>query len=122
MYSPSTHISTDAATFPATKRSLPLSTRPVSLLGSISRMIGKRWRRERRRRQVGRAFDMAMEVARLIPQLSQVLDVGCGNGFIAHHLSALMGRNVVGIDIGERSAAPISTALRRHTFQPATRQ
>jgi ubiquinone/menaquinone biosynthesis C-methylase UbiE len=71
-------------------------------------MIGRRWRRERRRRQVGRAFDMAMEVARLIPHHSQVLDVGCGNGYIAHHLSALMGKNVVGIDVGERSAAPIS--------------
>jgi ubiquinone/menaquinone biosynthesis C-methylase UbiE len=108
MYSPATQIATDAASFPATKHSLPSRTPPVSLFASINRMVSKRWDRERRRRQVGRAFDMAIEVARLVPQRSQVLDVGCGNGYIAHHLSALMGKNVVGIDVGERTAAPIS--------------
>jgi ubiquinone/menaquinone biosynthesis C-methylase UbiE len=61
--------------------------------------IKRRWLRERRRRKVGRAYDMALEIARVIPRGSEVLDIGCGNGFIAHHLSALLGTNVVGIDL-----------------------
>src|SRR6266513_5367533 len=69
--------------------------------------IKRRWARERRRRKVGRAYDMAQEIARVIPRGSEVLDVGCGNGFIAHHLSALLGTNVVGIDLTNETEAPI---------------
>lgn len=69
--------------------------------------IKRRWLRERRRRKVGRAYDMALEIARVIPRGSEVLDVGCGNGFIAHHLSALMGTAVVGIDVAASTNAPI---------------
>lgn len=76
---------------------------PERLLDGASR----RFRRERRRRGVGRAYDMALEIGRWIPRGSEVLDVGCGNGFIAHHLSAMTGGNVVGIDLGERTRAPI---------------
>src|SRR2546422_10351718 len=65
--------------------------------------LKRRWARERRRRKVGRAYDMALEIARVIPEGSEVLDVGCGNGFIAHHLSAMLGANVVGIDLGNSS-------------------
>jgi ubiquinone/menaquinone biosynthesis C-methylase UbiE len=54
---------------------------------------------------VGRAYDMALEIARVIPRGSEVLDVGCGNGFIAHHLSAMLGANVVGIDLGSSAEA-----------------
>src|SRR5947209_5670124 len=61
--------------------------------------LKRRWARERRRRKVGRAYDMALEIARLIPHGSEVLDVGCGNGFIAHHLSVMLGTSVVGIDV-----------------------
>jgi ubiquinone/menaquinone biosynthesis C-methylase UbiE len=50
---------------------------------------------------------MALEIARVIPPGSEVLDVGCGNGFIAHHLSALLGAGVIGIDLGRRTDAPI---------------
>ena len=50
---------------------------------------------------------MALEIARVIPRGSEVLDVGCGNGFIAHHLSALLGRSVVGIDLASNADAPI---------------
>lgn len=69
--------------------------------------LTKRWRRQRRRRLVGRAYDMAVEVARLVPRHTRLLDVGCGNGFIAHHLSALLEEPVVGIDLGFTTAAPI---------------
>jgi ubiquinone/menaquinone biosynthesis C-methylase UbiE len=69
--------------------------------------IKRRWARERRRRKVGRAYDMAQEIARVVPRGSEVLDVGCGNGFIAHHLSAMLGTSVVGIDLGSRADAPI---------------
>ena len=50
---------------------------------------------------------MAWEIARVIPRGSEVLDVGCGNGYIAHHLSALLGRAVTGIDVADNAEAPI---------------
>jgi len=67
----------------------------------------RRLARERRRRKVGRAYDMALEIARIVPKGSAVLDVGCGNGFIAHHLSAMLGTKVVGIDVMNTTEAPI---------------
>ena len=72
--------------------------------------LRRRWRRERRRRKVGRAYDMALEIARSLPLTlpgSRVLDVGCGNGYIAHHLSAMLGTRVIGIDLDEKTEAPI---------------
>ncbi|SRR6266496_1450967 len=69
--------------------------------------LQRRWARERRRRKVGRAYDMALEIARFIPRGSEVLDVGCGNGFIAHHLSAVLDTNVIGIDVMKTTEAPI---------------
>ena len=75
--------------------------------GSGLRGIKRRWARERRRRKVGRAYDMAQEIARVIPRGSEVLDVGCGNGFIAHHLSAMLGTRVVGIDLRASPEAAI---------------
>lgn len=77
---------------------------PLSLVGTG---VKRRWLRERRRRKVGRAYDMALEIARVIPRGSEVLDVGCGNGFIAHHLSAMLGTNVVGIDVADSTDALI---------------
>lgn len=67
----------------------------------------RRTRRQRRRRQVGRAYDMALEVARVLPHNARVLDVGCGSGFIAHHLTALLGARVVGMDVADGTDAPI---------------
>jgi len=69
--------------------------------------LKRRWVRERRRRKVGRAYDMALEIARVVPKGSRVLDVGCGNGFIAHHLSAMLGKRVIGIDVMGATEAPI---------------
>src|SRR2546421_9693018 len=77
------------------------------LLYEIAQGCKRRWLRERRRRKVGRAYDMALEIARVIPRGSEVLDIGCGNGFIAHHLSAMLGTSVIGIDLGKRPRAPI---------------
>lgn len=75
---------------------------------SLSTSIRRRLRRMRRRRKVGRAYDMALEVARVLPARADVLDVGCGNGFIAHHLSGLLGTNVVGLDVGTSTSARIN--------------
>jgi SAM-dependent methyltransferase len=78
----------------------------ASVAGAIHG-LQRRWHRERRRRHVGRAYDMALEIARAVPRDSEVLDVGCGSGFIAHHLSAMLGTSVVGIDLGDSAKAPI---------------
>jgi SAM-dependent methyltransferase len=67
----------------------------------------RRFKRMRRRRKVGRAYDMALEIARVLPPHADVLDVGCGNGFIAHHLTGLLGKQVVGIDVGDSTDARI---------------
>jgi len=79
----------------------------VNVFGAAIRGVKRRWLRERRRRKVGRAYDMALEIARAIPRGSKVLDVGCGNGFIAHHLSAMLGEHVIGIDVAAVTDAPI---------------
>jgi len=70
--------------------------------------IQRRFGRMRRRRKVGRAYDMALEIARVLPSNANILDVGCGNGFIAHHLSAMLGSRVVGLDVGPATAAAIN--------------
>ena len=94
----------DAAAVSPSPTVLEAIARPLS---TVSLGIKRRWLRERRRRKVGRAYDMALEIARVIPRGAQVLDVGCGNGYIAHHLSAMFGTNVVGIDVTDATEAPI---------------
>ncbi len=84
-------------------RALPVGQATPGILEGIQR----RWRRERRRRKVGRSYDMALEVARMLPTGSRVLDVGCGNGYIAHHLSSILRADVAGIDLTHRTEAPI---------------
>lgn len=109
MFQPSLSISDTSANYSAEssgsigkrqRRSLEATT---SLLDAIQR----RWRRERRRRKVGRAYDMALEIARVLPYKSRVLDVGCGSGFIAHHLSAMLNAKAIGIDLAARAEADI---------------
>lgn len=51
---------------------------------------------------------MALEVARVLPPRADVLDVGCGTGFIAHHLKSMLGSTVVGLDVGTSTAARIN--------------
>jgi ubiquinone/menaquinone biosynthesis C-methylase UbiE len=69
--------------------------------------IQRRMDRMRRRRKVGRAYDMALEIARVLPPNADILDVGCGNGFIAHHLASMLRSRVVGLDVGNATVAPI---------------
>ena len=85
----------------------PEDLAPFRVLPAFVNALNRRWHRERRRRAVGRAYDMALEIFRAIPDGSEVLDVGCGNGFIAHHLSAMLDAPVVGIDLAKRTHAPI---------------
>jgi SAM-dependent methyltransferase len=70
--------------------------------------LGRRLGRERRRRKVGRSYDMALEVAQMIPAGARVLDIGCGNGYIAHHLSGLRNAKVTGIDLQPETEAQIN--------------
>jgi SAM-dependent methyltransferase len=102
---PTPYASYHNAAVVSTDSSLPVST-DANKAGWLQG-LARRWSRERRRRKVGRAYDMALEIARLIPRNSSVLDVGCGNGYIAHHLSALLGARVLGIDLNEAVEAPI---------------
>ena len=81
----------------------PLVYAVEGLAGGLQR----RWRRERRRRLVGRSYDMALEIARVLPRGPRVLDVGCGSGFIAHHLAGVLGARVTGIDVRRQADAPI---------------
>jgi ubiquinone/menaquinone biosynthesis C-methylase UbiE len=67
----------------------------------------RRSERTSRHDRIGRAYDMAREIARHLPPGARVLDVGCGNGFIAHHLSAMMGVPAEGVDVGCDTEAPI---------------
>ena len=85
----------------------PRQQSQTEVSATLLRGIKRRWVRERRRRRVARAYDMALEIARVIPRRSKVLDVGCGNGFIAHHLSAMLGKGVIGIDVTQTTEAPI---------------
>lgn len=70
-------------------------------------VIERRLHRAQRRKRIGRAYDMALEIARAVPPGSRVLDVGCGRGFIAHHLSAILGTPVIGIDVDASTEATI---------------
>jgi ubiquinone/menaquinone biosynthesis C-methylase UbiE len=81
----------------------PLVHAVESFTGGVQRRV----RRERRRRLVGRSYDMAVEIARVLPRHTRVLDVGCGSGFIAHHLSALLCSPVTGLDVRGRADASV---------------
>gem|GEM_PF-473707 len=75
---------------------------------TLTTAIKRRFKRMRRRRKVGRAYDMALEVASVLPPCANILDVGCGNGFIAHHLRGMLGTTVVGLDVASNTTARIN--------------
>jgi SAM-dependent methyltransferase len=68
--------------------------------------VAAHWLRYRR---IARAFDAARIIADVVPSGARVLDVGCGTGFIAHHLNA-MDRRVTGVDLTAATEAPIPYA------------
>lgn len=91
-----------------TPRALPLS--PAASTRKTSAFVNgvfRRLKRERRRRKVGRAYDMALEIAQHVPRYSRILDAGCGSGYIAHHLTAMVEGDVTGIDLAPTAEAPI---------------
>jgi ubiquinone/menaquinone biosynthesis C-methylase UbiE len=103
-------FSTDQSSYVSYRDGNPVSVNHFPVVEKRSGLlqgIVRRWHRERRRRKVGRAYDMAREIARMIPRGSRVLDVGCGSGYIDHHLSAMLNSSVVGIDLGKTTEAPI---------------
>lgn len=130
MYQPSVSISQQSTQY------APSSTERAELVGpsvldtagsqgvleGVLEGLSRRWRRELRRRKVGRAYDMALELARIVPRYSRVLDVGCGNGFIALHLSAILGARVTGIDLNESTEAPIDYRQFDGTLFPVEKQ
>ena len=75
-----------------------------------------RWRRQ----VIGRAYETAREVAEVIPPEGRVLDVGCGHGFVAYHLTAMRRANVVGLDLASRVDAPINYMSYDGTRIPAS--
>ena len=109
MLQPSFSISEASANYPAESTG-PIAKRELTFLDTSHLWldgIQRRWRRERRRRKVGRAYDMALEIARVLPIKSRVLDVGCGSGFIAHHLSAMLNAKTIGLDLAASAEAAI---------------
>ena len=107
MFQPSLSISNTSANYSAESIGKPQRRSLESATHLWLDGIQRRWRRERRRRKVGRAYDMALEIARVLPAKARVLDVGCGNGFIAHHLSAMLNAKAIGIDLDDRTEAAI---------------
>lgn len=71
-----------------------------------------RWRYSlhKQRWKLGGAFYMAREIAAQLPSGARLLDVGCGDGFIAHHLSGLLGQPACGVDVRQTTDAPIDYA------------
>ena len=85
----------------------------------MSRLVNgfkSRWRRQ----VIGRAYETAREVAAVIPHDANVLDVGCGHGFIAYHLTAMRAAKVTGLDLAQRVDAPINYMSYDGTHIPAS--
>ena len=75
--------------------------------GTWRMSIKRVWNRYVSRRRVALAYDMAREIARYTRQGARVLDIGCGSGFIAYHLGAMLHGPVQGTDVGPTTLAPI---------------
>jgi SAM-dependent methyltransferase len=70
--------------------------------------MGRQFLRFRQGCRVALAYEAAREIHDHLRPRSQVLDVGCGNGYIAYHLGALIGVPVQGVDLMEKVEGPIA--------------
>ena len=87
---------------------MPRNSRGAArLIVDATRRLVARWGR---RRRVAFAYDMAREIQRYLPPRARVLDVGCGNGLIAHLLTAFIVMPVQGVDVIDWLDAPIAFA------------
>jgi SAM-dependent methyltransferase len=117
MFQPSVSPAIDSPLYPTSRSDFVVadspfwddSNTPEIQETTTAHWLLRRWRRERRRRKVGRAYDMALEISRSLRRSpsQRILDVGCGNGYIAHHLSGMLRANVMGIDLAARTEAAI---------------
>jgi SAM-dependent methyltransferase len=82
-------------------------THPASAERSPRASLRSFLARWRTRLRIGRAYDMAREIASHLEPGSRVLDVGCGSGFILLHLKSLIGAEIQGVDIMPVCEAPI---------------
>lgn len=107
MIQPPVSLSKESASQVGGSVTPPRKTISVGDRAPNAKGIRRRLIRSQRRKRVGRAYDMALEIAAVVPPGSRVLDVGCGSGFIAHHLSAMLGTRVIGIDMDATAEAEI---------------
>ena len=70
--------------------------------------LGRQLLRFRQGCRVALAYEAAREIRDHLCSPSRVLDVGCGNGYIAYHLGALLGAPVQGVDLLEKAEGPIA--------------
>jgi SAM-dependent methyltransferase len=78
---------------------LSMTDRERGLMQPMKRWLGYR--------SIGRALNLANQIAKELRTDAHVLDVGCGSGFVAHHLNALLDRTVTGVDVMSNAQAPI---------------
>ena len=69
----------------------------------LDAFLRNRWRRQ----VIGRSYETAREVSEVIPSNASILDVGCGHGFIAYHMSQFRDADVIGLDLAHKVDAPI---------------
>lgn len=77
---------------------LPLADDPLSPFS-----LPKSFERQR----IGRAYNLAQEIAPYCADATRIVDVGCGTGFVSYHLGATLDCEVVGADIAPAARAPI---------------
>lgn len=70
--------------------------------------MGRQRLRFRQGCRVALAYEAAREIHEHLRSPCRVLDVGCGNGYIAYHLGALMGVPVQGVDLQDTVEGPIA--------------
>src|SRR3954447_5541348 len=69
----------------------------------LDAFLRNRWRRQ----VIGRSYETVLEVSEVIPPTASILDVGCGHGFIAYHMSQFRDADVIGLDLARKVDAPI---------------